>query len=339
MECLFCATTNSDLAEFCSSCGKSLKKDFVGKIANYDALIRRANKMVNEYDRYPLMPQGDLSIDFIRNVFKFNPLFVLDDLKKAIMNMLLDQTNYQYDEEDLLPILEETYGKHEDEHKKRILDTLINNYKKDIDTIRFKHWSYMMLRPDETVIFYYAFSIFYIARELKNSPGLLFSRKALQALDLFYCEKGTTPFDCIEHTGKLLRLSEFSADKSVYDKLMGMIDREIETNGSEESKLQLKKEKEEELRSKRGCYIATCVYGSYDCPEVWTLRRYRDLSLLKTWYGKVLVQTYYAISPFLVKKFGETNWFKKVWRNPLDYIIKRLQSIGFESTPYKDDSL
>ena len=27
--------------------------------------------------------------------------------------------------------------------------------------------------------------------------------------------------------------------------------------------------------SSGGCYIATCVYGSYDCPEVWTLRRFR----------------------------------------------------------------
>ena len=30
---------------------------------------------------------------------------------------------------------------------------------------------------------------------------------------------------------------------------------------------------------KRGCYVATAVYGSYDCPEVWTLRRYRDDTL------------------------------------------------------------
>ena len=27
-----------------------------------------------------------------------------------------------------------------------------------------------------------------------------------------------------------------------------------------------------------GCYVATCIYGSYDCPQVWTLRRYRDYS-------------------------------------------------------------
>ena len=28
-----------------------------------------------------------------------------------------------------------------------------------------------------------------------------------------------------------------------------------------------------------------CIYGSYDCPEVWTLRRYRDKFLSETWYG------------------------------------------------------
>ena len=27
---------------------------------------------------------------------------------------------------------------------------------------------------------------------------------------------------------------------------------------------------------KGGCYVATAVYGSYDCPQVWTLRRVRD---------------------------------------------------------------
>ena len=35
-------------------------------------------------------------------------------------------------------------------------------------------------------------------------------------------------------------------------------------------------------RKKQGCYVATCVYGSYDCPEVWILRRFRDESLERT---------------------------------------------------------
>ena len=88
--------------------------------------------------------------------------------------------------------------------------------------------------------------------------------------------------------------------------------------------------------SSGGCYVATCVYGSYDCPEVWTLRRYRDNTLGATWYGRVFVRLYYAISPTLVKWFGKTRWFKRLWRGKLDRMVAKLQSHGVESTPYND---
>lgn len=69
-----------------------------------------------------------------------------------------------------------------------------------------------------------------------------------------------------------------------------------------------------------GCYIATAVYGSYDCPPVLTLRRYRDDTLAMTWYGRAFIRTYYTISPTLVKWFGETAWFKNLWKPLLDKI-------------------
>ena len=43
-----------------------------------------------------------------------------------------------------------------------------------------------------------------------------------------------------------------------------------------------------------GCYVATAVYGSYDCPQVWTLRRYRDFALAETWHGRAFIHLYYA---------------------------------------------
>ena len=85
-----------------------------------------------------------------------------------------------------------------------------------------------------------------------------------------------------------------------------------------------------------GCYVATAVYGSYDCPQVWTLRRYRDCTLSKTWYGRAFIGIYYAVSPTLVKWFGETAWFKKLWRGKLDNMVKRLNAEGYENTPYRD---
>ena len=93
---------------------------------------------------------------------------------------------------------------------------------------------------------------------------------------------------------------------------------------------------ESKKNSSSGCYVATCVYGSYDCPQVWTLRRYRDDTLGSTWYGRLFIRTYYAISPTLVKWFGNTNWFKKMWKGKLDRMVAKLQSIGVEDTPYED---
>lgn len=88
--------------------------------------------------------------------------------------------------------------------------------------------------------------------------------------------------------------------------------------------------------SSQGCYVATSVYGSYDCPQVWTLRRYRDNQLSKSRCGRLFIRAYYAVSPIIVKYFGETQCFKKMWQNKLDIIVEKLQKKGFESTPYND---
>ena len=90
------------------------------------------------------------------------------------------------------------------------------------------------------------------------------------------------------------------------------------------------------VNKKGGCYVATCVYGSYDCPQVWTLRRYRDDTLAATWYGRAFIRAYYAVSPTLVKWFGKTKWFQKLWKGKLDKMVKNLQDKGVESSPYED---
>lgn len=85
-----------------------------------------------------------------------------------------------------------------------------------------------------------------------------------------------------------------------------------------------------------GCYVATAVYGSYDCPEVWTLRRYRDYTLAETWLGRLFISLYYAVSPTLVSWFGKTQWFINMWKPKLDKMVKRLNEEGVADTPYQD---
>ena len=93
---------------------------------------------------------------------------------------------------------------------------------------------------------------------------------------------------------------------------------------------------EEQERINNGCYIATCIYGSYDCPEVWTLRRFRDNTLDETWYGKLFIKVYYFTSPTIVKWFGNQKGFKLLWKKPLDILISKLNQSGVENTPYQD---
>lgn len=88
--------------------------------------------------------------------------------------------------------------------------------------------------------------------------------------------------------------------------------------------------------TRQGCYIATCVYGSYNCPEVWVLRRFRDNYLDNFFIGRIFIKLYYTASPILVKLFGNCKWFKNGWKNILDRFVNLLVSHGISSAAYID---
>lgn len=88
--------------------------------------------------------------------------------------------------------------------------------------------------------------------------------------------------------------------------------------------------------SSDGCYIATAAYGTYDCPELWVLRRFRDYGLRKSRIGKALVRFCYAISPRLVQKFRNAERVKRAGKSILNLLVRQLKKHGFEETPYYD---
>lgn len=88
--------------------------------------------------------------------------------------------------------------------------------------------------------------------------------------------------------------------------------------------------------TKNGCYIATSVYGSYDCENVWVLRRYRDYYLAQSFLGRCFIKAYYLVSPTVVKVFGNSNWFRNFWRNRLDKMVIKLKNNGYSDLPYND---
>ena len=95
--------------------------------------------------------------------------------------------------------------------------------------------------------------------------------------------------------------------------------------------------KTKKKRKKNGCYVATCVYGTYDCPELWVLRRYRDDYLDRTIMGSLFISFYYFFSPFAIKLFGNTRLFKNIFRPLLNNIVKNLRDKGYSDKPYKDE--
>lgn len=52
------------------------------------------------------------------------------------------------------------------------------------------------------------------------------------------------------------------------------------------------------------CYIATACYGDAEHPDVLTLRRFRDETLLQTVWGRAFVRSYYAVSPAIARNLG-----------------------------------
>ncbi|MED9891881.1 CFI-box-CTERM domain-containing protein [Ruminococcus champanellensis] len=95
-------------------------------------------------------------------------------------------------------------------------------------------------------------------------------------------------------------------------------------------------ESENKTKKKQGCYIATCVYGSYDCPQVWQLRRFRDLTLRRSYLGRLFIQCYYAVSPTLVRVFGHSHSFRQFWRKVLNPLLRCLQEHDVPDSPYQD---
>ena len=101
---------------------------------------------------------------------------------------------------------------------------------------------------------------------------------------VYYYKLALKHAEFILQNGSLANPKSFKDIIMAYHKLINQIDptHEIPTEAPQAGKRQ----------SANGCYVATAVYGSYDCPEVWTLRRYRDNTLAKSWYGRIFIKIY-----------------------------------------------
>jgi tetratricopeptide (TPR) repeat protein len=86
---------------------------------------------------------------------------------------------------------------------------------------------------------------------------------------------------------------------------------------SEDQKVYLEarklKDEIESIKDDR-CFIATAVYGSTESAEVNVLRDYRDRVLLKSTMGRVLISSYYFVSPYIAQVVSKSTLLKALTR-------------------------
>jgi hypothetical protein len=72
---------------------------------------------------------------------------------------------------------------------------------------------------------------------------------------------------------------------------------------------------------KKGCFIATAVYGSRDAAQVQRFYQYRDCVLAKSFTGRFFIKFYYLVSPALAKWIDNKPIIKSFVRK---YILEKM---------------
>lgn len=118
----------------------------------------------------------------------------------------------------------------------------------------------------------------------------------------------------------LLRASHNADAKG--DKTMGFLFRQIAYHSDE-----IGMEEYAYLKDKYGgCYIATAVYGSYNSPEVHTLRSFRDNYLEKRIWGQYFVKFYYKYSPHFADRISPSSNSSRVIRVLLNKFVNKISN-------------
>jgi hypothetical protein len=78
---------------------------------------------------------------------------------------------------------------------------------------------------------------------------------------------------------------------------------------------------------KDGCFVATCVYGNIQNPNVKLLRQFRDQVLQKHCLGELFIDWYYRHGPKMASWCEENTWIKKPIRFALDIITSSIRKL------------
>lgn len=76
---------------------------------------------------------------------------------------------------------------------------------------------------------------------------------------------------------------------------------------------------------RKGCFVATAVYGDEDFVEVQFLRAYRDTVMHGSAAGRIAIRVYYRAGPYLAAVVERSAVLKKVARLALDQVVEHIE--------------
>ncbi len=85
---------------------------------------------------------------------------------------------------------------------------------------------------------------------------------------------------------------------------------------------------------RKGCFVATAVFGDEDTVEVKFLRAFRDEYLLPNATGRILTQSYYLIGPYIAAVANRIPFLSFIARKLLERIVKQIE----HRTPLKREA-
>jgi len=78
-------------------------------------------------------------------------------------------------------------------------------------------------------------------------------------------------------------------------------------------------------QKKKGCFIATAVYGHSEEYQVRVLKNFRDSRLEGHVWGEILLDIYYHASPFIAESISHSVFFTHIIRRLINIIVKYIE--------------
>lgn len=140
----------------------------------------------------------------------------------------------------------------------------------------------------------------------------------------------------LEDFGEIAAFAYEGPNGEIVDRFPGLIDKAQDLGSySQRASAQFAATRSS-TETKGGCYVATYVYGSYDSPELWVLRRWRDEYLARTVAGRAFIFVYYLVSPKLIRHAGDNRAFVLLSGHAVHCLVDLLQRAGVSNERYED---